>query len=305
MGTVGVLATHHLLRTLRAEPMAMIPERDFFQVSQVEVHHGVARSGPLPRSMFFLWRDPRRRHDLVLFVGEAQPESGGYRLCRRVVDFADRLGVDRVVTFAAMASQIHPGREARVFGAVTAPRLLPDLRDADVHLLADGHISGLNGALLAAAAERDIPAVCLLGEMPFFAVTAPNPKPAAAVLEVFSRLSGIPVALDALDEQSAVIEPQLVELFEQLDEELGLGDEEDEEGWTTGDEEDDDEEEQAPAAPDPVARLTDVDRARIERLFESVRGDRRAATRLRDELVRLDVFEHYEDRFLDLFRPED
>ena len=58
----------------------------------------------------------------------------------------------------------------------------------------------------------------------------------------------------------------------------------------------------AAVAEDAMVKLDELDRARLERLFEKARGDRNAAFQLKEELDRLDVFDEYEDRFLDLFK---
>jgi hypothetical protein len=58
----------------------------------------------------------------------------------------------------------------------------------------------------------------------------------------------------------------------------------------------------AAVAEDAMVKLDELDRARLERLFEKARGDHNAAFQLKEELDRLDVFDQYEDRFLDLFK---
>jgi hypothetical protein len=62
------------------------------------------------------------------------------------------------------------------------------------------------------------------------------------------------------------------------------------------------EDEHVPIARDAMVKLDELDRARLEQLFEKARGDRNAAFQLKEELDRLDVFDQYEDRFLDLFK---
>ncbi|MFO0875090.1 MAG: PAC2 family protein [Phycisphaerales bacterium] len=216
MGGVASIAAGHLAQALDAKPLGMLPESEFFGVDHVEVRNGIARAGRLPRSLFFAWRDPQGRRDLVFFVGEAQPTMNGDALCRRILDVAQAHGVERVVTFAAMASALRPQDDPRVYAAVTAPAMLDEMRSHSLDLLPEGQIGGLNGALLAAAAERGMPAMCLLGEMPFFAAGAPNPKSALAAVRMFAELAGIDVDTTALAEQSETMTPQLIELHEQL-----------------------------------------------------------------------------------------
>lgn len=302
MGHVAASAGSYLIDRLKPEPAGMIPEGEFFSVNHVDVQNGIARTGPLPRSIFFIWRDPARRRDLVLFVGEAQPPADrGYALCHKVVDFAAEHGVKRILTFAAMGTQIHPASEPQVFGAVTVPKLLDELRRAGVAPLQNGKVGGLNGALLGAAAERGIDAACLLGEMPFFAAAVPNPRSSQAVIETFARMTGIDVDTSGLERLADEAEPQLVALYEQFREqasrlaEHGLA-------VFEGDDDDDSNQPVTPEGKDTRGELDAVSRRRIESLFKAAQRDRERVGDLKRELDQLGVFDEYEDRFLDLFR---
>ena len=91
---------------------------------------------------------PRRNHDIVLFVGEVQPPIGKYAFCRRLVEYARTLGVERVFAFAAMAAQMHPEQDSRVFGDATEDEGLAELKELELELLEYGRIGGLNGLLV-------------------------------------------------------------------------------------------------------------------------------------------------------------
>ena len=75
------------------------------------------RPGRLPQSRLFVWNDPRGQRDLVVFIGEAQPPTGRYVFCQQLIEFAKALGVERVYTFAALATQMHPASPSRAFVA--------------------------------------------------------------------------------------------------------------------------------------------------------------------------------------------
>lgn len=204
---------------------------------------------------------------------------------------AREFGARRVVTFAAMASPIHPSAEARVFTVATTAELLDELRRQGVHVLEDGEISGLNGVLLAAALSHRLDGVCLLGEFPYFASHVPNPKASTAVLRAFSLLAGIGIDLDELEAQAEAVESSLTEHLERLQQVAstqvrfpGTPDEE-----TTEEE------------PSEVALTSEIE-ARIEALFQAASSDRSKALELKSELDRHGVFGRYEDRFLDLFK---
>jgi uncharacterized protein len=258
-------------------------------VDHVEVKAGVIQPGRRPRNRFFVWNDPEDRRDLVVFLGEAQPPLGKYPFCKQLIAYARKLGVERVLTFAAMATRMHPRRRSRVFGAATDQESLQELKRLELEMLNEGQISGLNGVLLGAAAESGLRGACLLGEMPHVFAQIPFPKASLAILEVFATMTGLELDFTELAEQAQVVEDQLAEL---------LGDSE------GGDEEPEGEDEEEPEvpAPEPDGRISTNESDRIERLFEQARRDRKKAFELKQLLDRLGVFKDYEDRFLDLFK---
>ncbi len=304
MGNVALAAGGYLVEQLSARPVAELPARDLFEVQHVEVKAGVARIGRMPRNMYFAWRHPEDTgRDLLIFMGEAQPQRGGYAFCHRLIEYAQEQGISRVFTFAAMATQLHPSEDARVFGVSTQADQLAELETHGVEILSEGQISGLNGVLLAAAAERKLPGVCLLGELPFFTVGVPNPKASMAVLKVFSALSDIHIDFTGIEEQSKQAEKFHLQLLEKLNEaanQRGEGDE----GFTVPEfvkERDEVDEEPQEAKPMKPA-LDFAGRQRIEAMFERAAADRSKAFELKRELDRMGVFSQYENRFLDLFK---
>jgi len=288
MGHVAVSAGYYLMAKLGMHLLAELPAQELFDVGHIEVKGGIIQAGRLPRSRFFAWRDPAGRHDMVVFIGEAQPPLGRYGFCRKIIEYARGLGVKRVVTFAAMGTQMHPGHEARVFGATTDEEGLTELRRQGVEVLEDGQIGGLNGVLLAAAAEAGLRGACLLGEMPHIFSQLPFPKASQAVLEAFARLTGVAIDLAELSEQAREVEQQLGELLARMEQALGESTPAEEEAVA-----------QEPTAAEP---LGPAERRHIEELFARASSDRSAAYELKRELDRLGIYPEYEDRFLDLFK---
>ncbi|WP_439624760.1 PAC2 family protein [Gemmata sp.] len=308
MGHVALNAGVYLLAKLGMTEFAEFEGGDTFDIEAVEVKGGLVQPGRRPRSRFFLWTDPNRRHDLLVFVGEAQPPGGKYTFCRRLVGFAREHGVERVFTFAAMATRMRPEAESRVFGAATDRPNLDELRRLELDILEDGNIGGLNGVLLSAAAEVGLHGACFLGEMPHIFAQFPFPKASHAILEAFTTLTGIDFDLDELAEQAKLWDEQLGGVLAQIEEQArgqqsdDDDDDEDEDGDEEGDDDDDDEGgEEAAAEPEPPKRRSTA-RKRIEELFEEATRDRSKAFELKQELDRLSVFKEYEDRFLDLFK---
>jgi proteasome assembly chaperone (PAC2) family protein len=288
MGHVALNAGIYLLSKLGMTVIAEYESHELFDVDNVEVKGGILQTGRRPRNRFFLWTDPNQKHDLVLFLGEAQPPIGKYLFCRKLVEYARELGVERVLTFAAMATQMHPEHRSRVFGAATDSANLEELKRLELEILEDGQIGGLNGVLLGVAAEGGLHGACLLGEMPHVFNQLPFPKASLAILEVFTTMSGIVLDFTELAEQARIMEQQLGELLAQVEQRFGPRERTEEEGISA---ESTDEE-----------RLRAADKQRIEALFAQAVKDRSKAFELKQELDRLGVFKQYEDRFLDLFR---
>lgn len=294
MGSVAIGANAYLVDKLQAGLVHEIQAGDAFDIQHVEIKQGIARAGRMPRSMFFEFAAPNAQRDLLIFIAEAQPSNGGLAYCHQLLDYAMQRGVERVYTFAAMATQLHPSDDPRVFGVATDRDLLQQLQELEVEVLDEGQISGLNGVLLVAAHERGVPAACLMGELPYFAAGVPNPKASMAALEVFSTLTGIEIDFTDLERQSKGIEKGLLELMEKMRDEARDNDE----GFSIPEYSADEsaEEEKTPPALDFTTRN------RIEAMFEGARQDRAKAFKLKKELDRLGVFSEYEDRFLDLFK---
>lgn len=293
MGHVAITAGYYLMSKLDMHLLAEFSARELFDVEHIEVKDGLIHTGRLPRSRFFVGRGASPEHDLVIFLGEAQPPTGKYAFCRRLIDFARQLGVERVFTFAAMATQMHPQHDSRVFAAATDQQILAELQRLDLEKLEDGQIGGLNGLLLGVAAEKGLPGACLLGEMPHILAQLPFPKASLAVLEKFTKLSGISIDFGELSQQVEAAEEQFGQLLSQIEaamEQHGRGEEE-EESYDMGMPEEE--------------RLAAEDERRIERLFDEAGRDRSKAYELKRELDRLDVFRDYEDRFLDLFKKSE
>ncbi|MFN9721489.1 MAG: PAC2 family protein [Planctomycetota bacterium] len=292
MGHVAISAGYYLIAKLEMSLLTEFSAAELFDIEHVEVSGGLLRTGHQPRSRLFVWKDPRQQHDLIVFIGEAQPPSGRYSFCRRLMEYARDLGVERVYTFAAMATQMHPEHESRVFGATTDLDILGELKRLELDLLEDGRISGLNGVLPAAAAELGIRGTCLLGEMPHIFAQFPFPAASLAVLKVFTMIADMDLDTAELAEQARAMKQKLGEILTQVEQEL-------EEQSSTGNEE-------KPAwEPPGEAGLSRADQQHIEQLFEQAMKDRTTAYLLQRELDRLGVFRLYEDRFLDLFKnPE-
>ncbi len=287
MGHVAISAGYFLMAKLGMHVEAEFSPLGLFEVEHAEVKGGLIRTGRLPRSRFFVWHDPAGQRDIVVFIGEAQPPAGKYAFCHRLIQFAKELGVERVFTFAAMATQMRPEQPSRVFAAATDKASLEELKRLEVEVLEDGNIGGLNGVLLGVAAEQGLHGYSLLGEMPHLFVQLPFPKASLAVLQTFAKFLDLELDYTELAEQAKEMEEQLGEVLAKIEQAMsGQAGEEEEESWQSGQDE---------------GAMSPEDEQRIEQLFTQAREKKSKAYDLKKLLDQLDVFKEYEDRFLDLF----
>lgn len=333
MGNVAVLAAGYLVNTLNLLPIGEMVVRsvgigsahkqasgqplnvsDVFDVNHVMVKDGVVIPPRLPRNLLFRSREPINGRNLIVFIGEAQPNSGNYAFAHALLDKAQELGVSKVLTFASMASQIEPTQSPRIYGVATRGQTLDAVKRIEVLPLEDGQISGLNGVLLGAAGERGLDGIGLLGEIPFFAPQIVNPRAARAVLDAFSLMSGVEINFTPMEQHIEKVDRLLLRVQERLQsgmeqrngaEPINLNEliEEiqEEDRLTHGEPEESD----MPNARTDDKPLGIEARERIESLFEAARKDRDAAMPLKNELDKLGAFKQYENRFLDLFRRAD
>lgn len=291
MGTVAITAVVYLLSKLKMRQIDEFDARDLFELEEAEVEGGLIRSARLPRSRLFLAEDAAPGRDIVLFLGEAQPPTGKLALCRRLLASARDLGVTRVFCFAAWVSGMEPSTHSRVHGVATDEAGLRDLRRQGVAVVSSGRITGLNGVLLAAAAEQKIPGVGLLGEMPGLAHQLPYPSASAAVLRTFSAMAGLTLDLAELERYGRQTQEQLSSAYQQALKALG--------GREASEP---DEKPSTRSSAETPGGLSAEDARRLEYLFGLAAKDRSKAFELKTELDRLGVFRQYEDRFLALFK---
>lgn len=287
VGVVGLSALTYLARRLRARPVGELGVPRSFAARGAMATEGLLEPSRRPRATLFAWEGRASgARDLVLLLGESAPIDQGWGFAQATIAMTEDLGIERVVTLGGLPAPIDPRAESRVHVAATDPASLARALEAGAEGL-DGHpIEGLTGLLVGAAKERGIPGLCLLGELPGFARTFPNPKASAAVLRTLVRLAGLSLDLQDVEAEAARVEEVLAELFDD---------------WS--DEPDDGTLRRAQwlEARRRIQELRSTQR--IEELFAAAREDRARALELKAELDRLGLFGAYEDRFLDLFEP--
>lgn len=308
MGNVAAIAGGYLVRKLGLQPMGVVPLINHVDLNHVGVRSGVVERPHLPRGLLFRTPEDHIGRPLIVFLAEAQPSRKGYAFVHNLLDQLRDEQIDRVFTFASLASAIHPSEEPGVTTAVTTSNLLDELADFGISPASDGRIGGLNGLLLGAAGERELDGACLLAEIPFYAARVPNFRAARSVLSAFGDITGIDIDFAELNQRVDAGEEAMLRMFEQVQAAQEAASETNElfDAELEDAPEDADARDGGPTADEEHDDGLDADvRAEIERRFHAAAADRDVAFDLKTELDRLGVFDEYEDRFLDLFRSSD
>lgn len=234
ISNVALGAATYLKEKLAAVELAYIEPAGFFALNGALVEDNIVLPPRLPESKFYYWKNKKANRDLIIFLGEAQPALHGYEFAHAVLELAQSWRVEQVVTFAA-AIVSHQEDKPRVWAAGTTPEILQKAEGVGLVLKGDFYVAGMNGLLLSVARERNIPAICLLGETPHYAAQIENPAASLAVLEVLTRILAIDLDLGELrntaehfwadlerlakESQRQFIDRFTVPLWEQKDEE--------------------------------------------------------------------------------------
>ena len=294
MGNVAYGAAMYLKESLKAFKFAEIsPENIFFRTG-IQIAEGIVSIPELPKSEFFFYHNSAGERDLILFIGEAQPVmEKEYQLARIVVDLALSNKVKEIVTFAATPVNITHHAEPGVLGVSTRADMLHKLPMYGVRIMSAGHIGGLNGLLLGVGKGSGVDGTCFLGEIPFYTAKIENPRSSLAVLKVFSSYVGITVDLSSLVQMAKFVEDEIDRVSKSTKQTL-FGDE-------TQKEEGEEQEVKEEGQMKSQDRIPSEVRDRIEYLFEIAESDISKAGELKKELDKWEIFQEYEDRFLDLF----
>ena len=299
MGEVAYKSALFLREALRFKMFAKLEAENFFKPAAVVVEKGIVELPTIPAGFFYYFKAPKAQKetpDLLLFVGEAQPPlEKGEELARVIIEYAKKFKPQMIISFAAKPEAIDHKSEPSLWVVATHSQLLEMFKDFDIKVLPQGQISGLNGLILGVAKQFKLKGVCLLAEIPIYAVQIENPKASGKILKVLDKYLHLNLDLIPLAERAKFIEEEIDKLIAYLKGEPLP------QGPLPLSEEDIEKIKKDLAA---YTKLPQSAREKIEALFKEAKKDISKARELKEELDRWNVYREYEDRFLDLFRKE-
>jgi len=189
---------------LEAARFATIDAEEYvdFQATRplVKLVEGRTRKIEWPEWEIYEARVPLAPRDLVILTGP-EPSYRWRDFCGRVVELAEALGVQLVVTLGALLADVPHSRPVSVSAYASDPALVERLS-----LQAPSYEgpTGIVGVLQSACAEAGMPSASLWAAVPHYVAVAPNPKGALALLRRLESLVGVTV--DATDLEDAATE---------------------------------------------------------------------------------------------------
>ncbi|HZQ63990.1 MAG TPA: PAC2 family protein [Gaiellaceae bacterium] len=199
-GQGASLAASYLAKVWDARRFAEIDPEGFFDFQATRPHvrleEGLTRRIDWPETAFFHARPHRLDRDAVLLMG-VEPNLRWRTFSGLIVDFAQELGVELVVTLGALLADVPHTRPTPVTGSATDPDLIERLG-----LQASRYEgpTGIVGVLHDACKGAGIPSASLWAAVPHYVSLAPSPKAAAALCGRLATLLEADIDTTELDD---------------------------------------------------------------------------------------------------------
>jgi predicted ATP-grasp superfamily ATP-dependent carboligase len=205
------LATSYLAQSWQARRFADIDPEEFFDFQAVRPHvaleGGLTRKISWPETVFYHAALPGIERDAVLCLG-IEPNLRWRGFSGEIVELAQTLGVELVVTLGALLADVPHTRPAPVTGSASDPKLVEELGLARSRY--EGP-TGIVGILHDACHRAELPSASLWAAVPHYASLAASPKAALALCTRLGGLLGLTLELGDLERAAEAYERQVSE----------------------------------------------------------------------------------------------
>jgi proteasome assembly chaperone (PAC2) family protein len=200
-GDAASAALTFIGESLGAERFARIDPEDFYDFQSTRPHISFnedrTREITWPGIEIFAARVPRAPRDLILVQGP-EPSMRWRSFCRHLVDLAEALGTQLVVTIGALLADVPHTQPVGITGLASDEALVTKLGLTETTY--EGP-TGIVGVLHTACTEAGLPSASLWASVPHYVAAAPNPKAALALVRKIEGL--VAVSVDATDLENA------------------------------------------------------------------------------------------------------
>jgi predicted ATP-grasp superfamily ATP-dependent carboligase len=202
-------ATSYLASELEAKRFASIDIEEFYDFQanrpriQLAGEHG--RKITWPSVEMFEARSPAGQRDLVLVQG-VEPSLRWKSFCSLIVDLAEALGVQLVITLGALLADVPHSRPVSMTGSASDPAILDRLG-----LITSSYegMTGIVGVLHSACTDAGLRTASIWASVPHYVAAAANPKATLALLRKVELVAGPTVELSELELAAGEYERQV------------------------------------------------------------------------------------------------
>ena len=195
--------------SLEAEAVAEIDPEEFydFQVTRptIRMAEGEAREVDWPANTIFTAEVPSAERDLVLVSG-VEPNLRWRSFAGAVIEAAERLDVEMVVTLGALLADVPHTRPVPITGLASDPELVERL---SLSRSSYEGPTGIVGIVHDACRRRGLTSASLWAAVPHYVAAVPNPKAALALLRRLEGFTGVAIEASELEDAVGRFETQV------------------------------------------------------------------------------------------------
>jgi proteasome assembly chaperone (PAC2) family protein len=210
-GQGATLGGGYLARQWQAESFAEIEPENFYDFQavrpNVSLEEGLTRKLEWPANSFFHAPIPDADRDAVILLG-VEPNLRWKTFSQLVLDLAQELGIELVVTLGSLLADVPHTRPAPVSAAATDPALVEELGLEPSRY--EGP-TGIVGIILDLCRQAGIPSVSLWAAVPHYVSLAPSPRAALALCRRLGEVVGTDIDLAELEQASEEYTEQVTE----------------------------------------------------------------------------------------------
>jgi proteasome assembly chaperone (PAC2) family protein len=192
-----------------SDDVASIDPEEYYDFTavrpSVRLADGLTREIDWPKNSVSVAQVPGADHDLVMLQG-TEPSLRWSRFTDRVIETANALGVQMVITLGALLADVPHSRPVSITGIASDDSMLERLGFERTSY--EGP-TGITGVLHHACAAAGIPSASLWASVPHYVAAAPNPKVALALVRGFEGAAGVAVDAGELEEAAEDYERQV------------------------------------------------------------------------------------------------
>jgi predicted ATP-grasp superfamily ATP-dependent carboligase len=208
-GDAASSAVAFLASALEAKRFARIDSQEFYDFQanrpRIQLGEGGAAEIVWPTVEVFEAVATRASRDLVLVQG-VEPSFHWRAFSAHLIDLAEALGVQVVVSLGALLGDVAHSRPVTMTGYASDPALLSRLGIAPSSY--EGP-TGIVGVLHSTCVQAGLPSASLWAAVPHYVAAAANPKAALALVRRVEGLVGVSVDVSELEVASAEYERQV------------------------------------------------------------------------------------------------